>query len=744
MAKTSTKKPRIRDYVNKSNHSMNPDRKKGEGGSNMRDRATIKRLQMYKNFKPKRDSTGKITKAAPFQSRLPSGTVARVEPNRKWFGNTRVITQNALQTFQEEMTKVKNDPYKVVMRQTKLPITLLNETAKHARVHLLDTESFETTFGKRSQRKKPNLKFEDMQALMEQASSSAEKYDSEKDRDLVTEEPEFKLEAPEVIFKAGQSRRVWGELYKVIDSSDVVIQVLDARDPLGTRCYQIERYMKKEKPHKHLIFALNKVDLIPVWVTQKWVAILSSEHPTMAFHASITNPFGKGSLINLLRQFAKLHKDKKQISVGFIGYPNVGKSSIINTLRAKKVCNVAPIAGETKVWQYVTLMRRIYLVDCPGVVYPSADSKSDFVLKGIVRVEMVKTPEDYISDLLKRVKKDYIKQTYKVQEWTSAENFLEQLAKKCGKLLKGGEPDFSTMAKMVLNDWQRGKIPYFVRPPGSEEGESSISSTEQQTGNAVEQGQSADEAAKVQAKQEETTESKDIEATETIGEAKVKKVVIPKVRQDLSKINVAPTFIAEDIKKLELDTLEGDDSEVSESEEEEEEEVDAENREDDEKNKKDNSETTSDLVTKQEKCRENSIKHSNEMKKCMKDFVNDEQCEVLDIGVNDTDSCDKVKDIGENGSQSLGKNSTKKVRFDVECDDKTGSLTQTRKRKPEMVKQSRSGKFVVTEIDEEEDSPKKQKLNSKQRRRLDRESKTKKIGSQFYAQTNVKNKNRRK
>jgi tRNA U34 5-carboxymethylaminomethyl modifying GTPase MnmE/TrmE len=53
----------------------------------------------------------------------------------------------------------------------------------------------------------------------------------------------------------------------VIDSSDVVVQVLDARDPMGTRCYQVEKYMKKEKPHKHLMFVLNKVDLIPVWVT---------------------------------------------------------------------------------------------------------------------------------------------------------------------------------------------------------------------------------------------------------------------------------------------------------------------------------------------------------------------------------------------------------------------------------------------------------------------------------------------
>lgn len=76
-------------------------------------------------------------------------------------------------------------------------------------------------------------------------------------------------------------------------------------------------------------------------------------------HSSITNSFGKGSLITLLRQFAVLHKDKKQISVGIIGYPNVGKSSIVNTLRGKKVTSVASIPGETKVWQYIALTKRI-------------------------------------------------------------------------------------------------------------------------------------------------------------------------------------------------------------------------------------------------------------------------------------------------------------------------------------------------------------------------------------------------
>ena len=107
--------------------------------------------------------------------------------------------------------------------------------------------------------------------------------------------------------------------------------------------------MKKNCPHKHLIFVLNKCDLVPTWVTARWVKVLSKEYPTLAYHASLKNSFGKGSLINLLRQFDNFHKDKKNISVGFIGYPNVGKSSVINSLRQKKVCKAAPIPGETKV-----------------------------------------------------------------------------------------------------------------------------------------------------------------------------------------------------------------------------------------------------------------------------------------------------------------------------------------------------------------------------------------------------------
>ena len=183
------------------------------------------------------------------------------------------------------------------------------------------------------------------------------------------------------------------------------------------------------------------------------------------------NPFGKGSLISLLRQFSSLHKSRAQISVGLIGYPNTGKSSLINTLRSKKVCKTAPIPGETKVWQYITLMKRIYLIDCPGVVPPSQnDTDSDLLLRGVVRVENVENPAQYVNAALGMCERRHIERTYGVTGWKGSEEFLERMAEKSGKLMKGGERDLDSAAKMFLNDFLRGKVPWFVKPPGWGEG----------------------------------------------------------------------------------------------------------------------------------------------------------------------------------------------------------------------------------------------------------------------------------
>jgi len=317
---------------------------------------------------------------------------------------------------------------------------------------------------KKSVRKKPrlNTQYSDMEALLKHVEDKAENYNESKDVVSISD----KQSEAQKMFNAGQSKRIWQELYKVIDSSDVLVQVLDIRDPMGTRSKRIESELKtRERRHKHMVLVLNKCDLVPTWVTARWVKVLSKEFPTIAFHASITNPFGKGALLSLLKQFATLHKDKKQISVGFVGYPNVGKSSVINTLRKKKVCPAAPIPGETKVWRYITLFKRVYLIDCPGVVYPNDDSEADTVLKGVVRIENLEDPLMYITDLLGRVKKEYVVNMYGIQNWKNAKDFIKKYARKAGKLMKGGEPDYHITSRMVLTDWQRGRLPYFECPP---------------------------------------------------------------------------------------------------------------------------------------------------------------------------------------------------------------------------------------------------------------------------------------
>lgn len=111
-------------------------------------------------------------------------------------------------------------------------------------------------------------------------------------------------------------------------------------------------------------------------------------------------------------------------------------------------------------------MKRIYLIDCPGVVPPNVeDDEVDIILKGSVRVENIPHPDDTIPTILGRVRHEYIKRTYGIREWKDPVDFLEQLGRKTGKLLKRGEPDLHNVAVMVLNDWLRGRIPYYVAPP---------------------------------------------------------------------------------------------------------------------------------------------------------------------------------------------------------------------------------------------------------------------------------------
>ena len=426
------------------------------------------------------------------------GSAARIAPDRRWFGNTRTMSQTELDRFRSEMTTKEADPYSVVLRRKKIPMALLKDSEKVAKMNLLETESFEATFGKQNTRKRPKMSdsLGDYAALANHASESATVYETRgKDTNVegYGENDDGILDhRSNDLFSKGQSKRIWAELYKVLDSSDVVLMVVDARNVPGTRCEHIEKHIKSHASHKQLVIVINKCDLVPAWVTRKWVKILSPMFPTLAFHASITNAFGKGALISLLRQFGKLHADKRQISVGVIGYPNTGKSSVINALMGKKAVKAAPVPGETKVWQYLTFMKRIFLIDSPGVVYNVGDDDVDVVLKGVVRAERLEEPTEIISTILRRVKKEHVQKQYLLEDWKDHTDFLEKLAKRNGKLRKGGEPDLNSVAVSVINDWQRGKLPFFVAPPRAENEEEG--NEEEDDGGALEESEFGAEA----------------------------------------------------------------------------------------------------------------------------------------------------------------------------------------------------------------------------------------------------------
>jgi nuclear GTP-binding protein len=510
----------------------------------------INRLRMY-NTRAIRNKAGRLVGGNLMMGdragdRQITAETGRIAPDRRWFGNTRVVDPKQLDAFRQEMTEKVADPYSVVLKRKKLPMGLLREAAERETPPaqaLLEQEPFERAFGSKSRRKRVKLdqflmaradndddddennnkdrpgkkggraevvrnplqgeggSEEDgddsnngeagaYSKLLKVAQTSHETYTNRNTREGIVpwgrdsnlertegENVDWRHEKKDDLFLKGQSKRIWAEFFKVVDCSDVVLHVIDARNVPGTRCTMIEKHIRENASHKHLVFVLNKIDLVPNWVAKRWMGELARDRPTIAFHASMTHAFGKGALISLLRQFGKLHEDKKQISVGVIGYPNVGKSSVINTLISKKSCKVAPIPGETKIWQYISLFKRISLIDCPGVVVDTAgDTETDSVLKGVVRAERLENPEDFIQAIVEKVKPEHIAGQYKFTKddakWETTTELLETIATKAGRLRKGGDPCLRSAAITLINDYQRGRLPHYVPPPELKEEES--------------------------------------------------------------------------------------------------------------------------------------------------------------------------------------------------------------------------------------------------------------------------------
>ncbi|XP_061584015.1 guanine nucleotide-binding protein-like 3-like protein isoform X2 [Cololabis saira] len=293
-----------------------------------------------------------------------------------------------------------------------------------------------------------------------------------------------------VNFENENSRKAYyREFKKVVEASDVILEVLDARDPLGCRCPQVEQAVIQSGTNKKIVLVLNKIDLVSKEIVEKWIKYLRSEFPTVAFKAStqqqtknlkrssvpvtqatkellVTSAcLGADCLMKLLGNYCRNLDIKTAITVGVVGFPNVGKSSLINSLKRARACSVGATPGVTKCLQEVHLDKHIKLLDCPGIVMATSTSDAAMILRNCVKIEQLVDPLPPVEAILRRCNKAEIMEHYGVAEFHTPLEFLALLAKRQGKLRKGGLPDTDKAAKSVLMDWTGGRISYFTHPP---------------------------------------------------------------------------------------------------------------------------------------------------------------------------------------------------------------------------------------------------------------------------------------
>ena len=343
--------------------------------------------------------------------------------------------------------------------------------------------------------------YSNLYQLMEESKSNQNLYNKESDQNLLFNQEQKNLEKKLNITNKDLSRKAYVKILdQVIENSDVILEVLDSRDPLTCRNKDLENKIKSGKNSKKIILVLNKIDLIPLQNAIDWQKYLSNEFPCVLFKSntqtqsanlSQSNLFDKNlkdqkeyiteilkgnksiggeELLNLLKNYSRIDGNtKSNIVVGVIGIPNVGKSSLINSLTRGKNVGVSNTPGFTKGLQEVILDNNIRLLDCPGVVM-SNDENS--ILHNVIRTEDIKEPIEVVGKILKKMSQEYFLNTYNLDisilkgSELTIEKIIYLVGEKMKKYKKGGVVDLDKSARIIINDWNLGKLKYYSVPPG--------------------------------------------------------------------------------------------------------------------------------------------------------------------------------------------------------------------------------------------------------------------------------------
>ena len=242
----------------------------------------------------------------------------------------------------------------------------------------------------------------------------------------------------------------------VIKKADILLEVIDARFPDETRNSEVERDVARSR--KPFIIVLNKCDLVSREKLEETKSRLSKIAPTV--FVSSKDRFGTTMLRHMILETAGIKG--RDILVGSLGYPNTGKSSVINGLAVKHIAGTSSISGYTKGVQLVNAGSRIMLLDTPGVI---PFGEEDEYIQGILSVKDATHLKDPVGVAMKMIER------FCAENKTALESFyhvtimgqdsydaLLLIGRESNFLKKKGEVDDTRAAVRIINDWQKGLL----------------------------------------------------------------------------------------------------------------------------------------------------------------------------------------------------------------------------------------------------------------------------------------------
>ncbi len=243
--------------------------------------------------------------------------------------------------------------------------------------------------------------------------------------------------------------KFWAQVNSVIDDADILLLLLDARMVKETRNREIEDKVKEK--NKSLVYVVTKCDIADKESFYKYKQRLKP-----SVFTSTKDYQGLRDLRELIHIIGDKRKIEGKIKVGVLGYPNVGKSSLINALKGRKSAPTSALSGYTKGIQKIKTGSRIILLDTPGVIPGKERDEMKHAMIGTIDFTKAKEPELVVFELMERVP-GKIEKFYNVQG-EDFEVILEDIAIKKKIMKKGNIPDTSRMARMILTQWQKGLL----------------------------------------------------------------------------------------------------------------------------------------------------------------------------------------------------------------------------------------------------------------------------------------------